>query len=101
MQLLAVAQFGFADTRVLGRTAQGVALLHSDLVIRVALVLLCLLACVGLLHRSLEISKKALSKAEKSEDRNDHYHETNNPNDLVHGFSSITVYRGSYLPINP
>src|SRR5437016_1075703 len=48
--LLAVAQFGVADTRALGRAAQRVALLDSDLVIRITLVLRCLLARVGLFH---------------------------------------------------
>src|SRR5437016_2914065 len=48
--LLAVAQFGVADTSALGRTAQRVALFDSDLVIRITLVLRCLLARVGLFH---------------------------------------------------
>src|SRR6266404_2068855 len=50
MELLAVAELGVADTRALGRTAQAVALLDSDLVIRITLVLRCLLARVGLFH---------------------------------------------------
>jgi hypothetical protein len=35
--------------------------------------------------------EKSLSKAEKSKDGKDHHHETDNPNDLVHGFSSIAL----------
>src|SRR5438094_1099229 len=45
-----MAQLRLADTRTLGRTAQRVALLGGDLVVRVTLVCGCLPARVGLLH---------------------------------------------------
>src|SRR4029450_3145564 len=52
--LLAVAQLGVADTRALSGPAQSIALLDSDLVIRITLLLRCLLARVGLFRgRSL------------------------------------------------